>query len=335
MKSGIYDGLNIMSKLNLRRVLNYALIQGSFQWSRLSGKAIHAGRPFTLSIEPTTSCNLRCPECPSGLRQFSRPTGMLTLEMFRKITDQLSNNLIYLILYFQGEPFLNTHFFDLVEYAATKKIYTATSTNAHFLNDYNAERTINSGLDRLIISLDGTNQETYEKYRVGGSFEKVVQGIATINNWKKKLKSRKPFVILQFIVLKTNEHQLDEIKKLAMKLGVDRLELKTAQVYNYEDGHEIIPENEAYARYKKDTQGHYIIDNKLLNRCKRMWQGCVITWDGLVVPCCFDKDATHRMGDLKTHTFNNIWKSEVYKRFREKIFRDRKSIEICRNCTEK
>lgn len=261
--------------------------------------------------------------------------GMMTMELYQRVVDELGPGLFYLILYFQGEPFLNPLFFDMVEYAKRKRIYTATSTNAHFLNDKLAEKTVRSGLDRIIISLDGTDQETYEKYRVGGKLDTVIEGIRTLVKWKKKLRSPTPYIVLQFIVFKTNEHQAGDVKKLAKDTGVDKLELKTAQVYDYEEGNELIPENEKYSRYRKTETGKYIIDNSLMNHCFRMWRGSVITWDGLVVPCCFDKDATHRLGDLKKESFREIWNSKTYLDFRKQVFSNRAEIDICRNCTEK
>jgi len=315
-------------------MVNLLLLYFSYYAARTTGKVRHRGKPFTVSIEPTTSCNLRCPECPSGLRQFTRPTGALSLELYRDIIDQLSPGLFYLILYFQGEPFLNPLFFKMVEYARRKRIYTATSTNAHFLNDNFARKTVESGLDRIIISLDGLDQESYEKYRTGGSVEKVLEGTRNLVRWKKELKSRTPYIILQFIVFSTNEHQVGELKKVARELGVDKLELKTAQVYNYEDGNDLIPSNPDYARYKKEN-GKFKIDNPLNNHCLRMWRGCVITWDGLVVPCCFDKDGSHRMGDLKINSFDEIWRGKAYDDFRRKLFTARSEIDICKNCTEK
>jgi radical SAM protein with 4Fe4S-binding SPASM domain len=229
---------------------------------------------------------------------------------------------------------MNPLFFRMVEYAGKKKIYTATSTNAHYLTDNLARQTVESGLDRIIISLDGLDQETYEKYRVGGNLEKVLEGTRNLVRWKKQLRSKAPYIILQFIVFSTNEHQVPEVKKLALELGVDKLELKTAQVYNYEDGNPLIPKNTAYSRYKK-RNGKFYIDNPLNNHCFRMWRGCVITWDGLVVPCCFDKDATHRLGDLKKQNFDEIWKGKTYESFRKKLFSARNEIDICKNCTEK
>jgi radical SAM protein with 4Fe4S-binding SPASM domain len=223
----------------------------------------------------------------------------------------------------------------MVEYAHRKKIYTATSTNAHFLTDTLARKTVESGLDRLIISLDGLDQETYEKYRVGGNLSKVIEGTRNLVRWKKELNSTTPFIIMQFIVFRTNEHQLGEVRKLARELGVDKLELKTAQVYDYKGGNPLIPLNEKYSRYKPLKNGFFKIDNPLNNHCFRMWRGCVITWDGLVVPCCFDKDAEHRLGDLKKQPFRDIWKGKAYDEFRRKLFSAREEIDICRNCTEK
>jgi len=329
------DAFNLLGKMNFRRFWNVVKIHGSYYYSRYSGRTIHRGNPFTYSVEPTTSCNLRCPECPSGLRAFSRPTGSISLELYQSLIDQTWKDLFYLILYFQGEPYLHPLFFRMIEYAHEKKIYTATSTNAHFLTDHLAKKTVESGLDRIIISLDGTDQETYEKYRVGGTFSKVIEGVNRLVKWKKELKSKTPNIILQFIVFSTNEHQVEEVKRVARELGVDKLELKSAQVYGYEDGNALIPENEKYSRYKKTGLNKFTINNPLNNHCMRMWRGCVITWDGLVVPCCFDKDAEHRLGDLKKKSFREIWRSETYDNYRRKVFTNRKEIDICRNCTEK
>ena len=133
------DGLNYLSKLNTKRVWNMIEILGSYYLSKITKKNYHRGMPVSVSIEPTTSCNLRCPQCPSGLRDFSRPTGMLDMEIYSKAIDQLGEKLTYLTLYFQGEPYLNKSFLDMVSYASQKKIYTATSTNAHYLDDEKAD----------------------------------------------------------------------------------------------------------------------------------------------------------------------------------------------------
>ena len=124
-------------------------------------------------------------------------------------------------------------------------------------------------------------------------------------------------------------------KKLAKEVGVDEVRFKTAQVYDYEnDPNQLIPVNEKFSRYKKDKQGNYISKNKMANHCWKLWHANVITWDGMVVPCCFDKDATHKLGDLKNQPFKEIWQSDQYKHFRKELMTSRKNIDICANCSE-
>ena len=329
------DALNFAGKLTFRRVMNVIKLWSSYRLSRLINRPVQCGYPISISFEPTTSCNLRCPECPSGLRSFTRDTGMLEKSFFEQTIDSIHKDLLFLIFYFQGEPYLHPDFLNMVRYAADKKIYTATSTNAHYLNDEKAKATVESGLDRLIISIDGTTQDVYSQYRVGGQLEKVMEGAKRIVEWKKKLQSSKPFVVFQFLVVKPNEHQIDEVKKLAKEIGVDDVWLKTAQVYDYEkDPNGLIPENNRYSRYKKDKNGVYQPKHKLSNHCWKLWHSNVITWDGKVVPCCFDKDAQHQLGDLRTATMKEIWHNPNYQQFRNQISKGRKNIDICANCSE-
>ena len=328
------DTINLLSKLSFRRVWNGMKVLGSFYLSKWTKSAVQWGYPVSISFEPTNFCNLRCPECPSGLRAFTRPTGMLKQDFFSKTIDELHKDLLYLVFYFQGEPYLNPSFLDMVKYASDKKIYTATSTNAHYLSDINSRRTIESGLDRLIISIDGTTQEVYEQYRVGGQLSKVLEGARNIVKWKKELKSKTPFVVFQFLVVKPNEHQVEEVKQLAKEIGVDDVWFKTAQVYDFKnDPNQLIPTIDKFSRYRKDKNGTSF-KGKLSNQCWRLWHDPVITWDGLVAPCCFDKDAQHRLGDLRTKTFREIWKNGEYSQFRKKILTGRKNIDICANCSE-
>ena len=192
-----------------------------------------------------------------------------------------------------------------------------------------------SGLDRLIISIDGTTQDVYKQYRRGGNINKVIEGAKNIVKWKKELKSKTPFVFFQFLVVKPNEHQVEDIKALAKEVGVDEVRFKTAQVYDYEnDPNQLIPVNEKFSRYKKKADGTYIAKNKLANSCWKLWHANVITWDGLVVPCCFDKDAMHRLGNLKNQSFKRSGIMIITRQFRRELMTSRKNIDICANCSE-
>jgi len=258
----------------------------------------------------------------------------MNLKLLDKILTDVQGHCGYINFYFQGEPYLNPQFLDMVRLADQKGIYTATSTNAHFLNDTQAKKTVESGLDRLIISIDGTDQATYESYRKEGSLDKVIEGTQNILSWKKKLKSSTPHVIFQFLVVQPNEHQIEEVKSLGKSLGVDEVRFKTAQIYDFENGNELIPTIDKYSRYKQTGNNSWAIKNPLDNHCWRMWSGAVITWDGKVVPCCFDKDAKHQMGDLSTHSFRSIWNNDTYVAFRKQILTSRSEVEMCKNCSE-
>jgi len=323
----------LIKNLSAKRFSNAWKLYKSFKHKNTSSKADHA-LPIALSIEPTTACNLGCPECPSGLKKFTRPTGNLRENLLDDLLNEIGKDLIYLTFYFQGEPFIHPKMNELVAKANQRGIFTATSTNAHFINERSAEAIINSGLNRLIISIDGTNQETYESYRVSGKLEKVIDGTKTILAKRREMKSTFPRVYFQFLVVKPNEHQIDDVKRLGKKLGVDGVHLKTAQVYDYEQGNPLIPSIEKYARYKKEENGKWSIKNVLDDQCWKMWHSAVITWDGRVVPCCFDKDATHEMGQFGKESFKAIWHGETYTNFRSALLRSRSEIDICKNCSE-
>lgn len=324
----------LLPTLTFRKIKNAGLNYASYYYTLYTREPHVWGYPLSIGIEPTTACNLRCPHCVSGQRAFTRPTGRLQLQNYQRLLDEISPELLYLILYFQGEPYLNPHFLEMVAYAYEKKVFTLTSTNAHFLDESSARLTVESGLSHLVISMDGTNQDSYEVYRKEGSYQKVVDGIQNLIAWKRKLKSRTPIVDLQFIVFKHNEGEISTVRELGKKWGVDRIKIKSAQVYGYENDSEWIPDNETHRRYTATADG-FTIKNDLPNRCKKMWQGAEITWDGQVVPCCFDKNAEHLFGNAFESGFKEVWNhSQAYRDFRKKLFLDRKSIEICKNCTE-
>ncbi len=324
----------IQKTITAKRLTNALLVYIGFYFSRFFKSAKPWGMPISLSIEPTTACNLGCPECPSGLKQFSRDTGNLKAENFNRWLDQLSPTLSYLNFYFQGEPFIHNDILQFISKASQAGIYTSTSTNAHFITEKRATEIVQSGLDRILISIDGTTQEVYEQYRVHGSLQKVLDGTKHLVEARKNLNSITPHIIFQFLVVRPNQHQIEEAKQLANEYKVDEIRFKTAQVYDYENGNPLIPTIEKYSRYKRLSNGKFIVKSSLDNHCWRMWSGAVVTWDGKVVPCCFDKDATHEMGNLSKEDFKSIWKGKAYAMFRKQLLKGRKEIDICKNCSE-
>ena len=316
--------------MTVRKLWNAALNEAAYRRSNATGRPVMWGMPVSLGVEPTTACNLRCPMCVSGTRSFTRPVGRMRPETFQKIVDEAAPYLSYLIFYFQGEPYLNPDFTDMVRYAADRNVFVATSTNAHFFDEETAEKTVKSGLGKIVVSLDGLSQETYEQYRVGGNFETAATGVRKLVEAKRRLKSETPFVELQFIVFSHNESEIGRVQTFGKELGADKTVLKTAQIYDFEAQGGFVPRSERFSRYRDGK-----IKSKLENRCRRLWRGAEITWDGRVVPCCFDKNAEHVAGVFPKSSLRDIWlHSPQYLAFRKTLLQGRKSIEMCGNCTE-
>jgi len=325
--------LIFLKKIDFTKIINLLKIYISFFISEILKKQIRWGMPYSISIEPTNNCNLKCSECPSGNNQLTRARGTIENNLYYKIIDESYKYLLNLFLYFQGEPFLTKNIYDLINYANNKNVFTATSTNGHFLTKQNSEKIIKSGLNKLIISLDGTTQETYEKYRINGDIEKVKKGIKNIVDAKTKFKSKTPFIEVQFLVLSSNEHQIVEIKKFCKEQKIDKLSFKSAQIYNFETNTSLIPKSKKYSRYKY-TDGRWQLKKKIKNHCFRLWNSVVITWKGDLLPCCFDKDAQYPFGNVNDENIEDLITNSKFKTFAKQLQTDRSKIDICRNCSE-
>ncbi len=325
---------NLIRSLTQRRLSNLLKTGSSLLLSALLQKNILWGRPPVLTIEPTNLCNLRCPLCTTGNGEMTRAPGKMSLDTFRQILDKMGKDIFFLLLYHQGEPYLNKDFLEFIRLAKGKNIYCTTSTNAHYFSEQNIRDTIASGLDSMIVSIDGVTQDTYETYRVKGSLEKVVEGSRRFMQIKNELKSKTPLIAWQFLVMKHNEHELPAIKKLAREVGVDRLLIKNIEVRTPEEAKMWLPQNDKYRRYHFDEQ-HFEVKNSRKTACPRPWLSTLINWDGSVVPCCFDKNGEYEMGNITTvEDLDDIWRGEAFEAFRTRLVTDRQSIDMCRNCNE-
>ncbi len=330
IRAFLLEAWAVLRVLSLSRTRNaiklvYSYLRGYYGHScRITGK------PIACSIEPTSICNLNCPECPTGANLLKRPRGMLPMADYTKMLAQLAPELLYLNLYIQGEPLMHPNFGAMVKEASRYKLYTSTSTNGHYMNQALAEELVRSKLTRIIFSVDGTNQESYGLYRVGGNFHQVKQSIIDVVRAKRKARSFYPIIVMQFLVFRHNEHELPQVKKLAHRLKVDKLEIKTAQFNSF--GNMRPPLNAKYSRYS-DELGRYL-KTPVMNRCWRQWHSATITWDGRLAPCCYDKDATYAFGNVNTQSLDELWYGEKSMAFKQHIFTNRGTIDMCKNCPE-
>jgi radical SAM protein with 4Fe4S-binding SPASM domain len=204
------------------------------------------------------------------------------------------------------------------------------SSNVHFLDGERGTALLRSGLDVLILSVDGASQETYSTFRKDGDFAKVAASVAWLTAEKKRLGMTKPRIELQFIVMRHNEHELDEMRRLAREWGVDKLRIKTVGADDAETKH-LIPKSRLLSRY--DASGD--APNTVHAFCSMAWDHTVINVDGSVTPCCYlrpDMGDAFVMGNVFERPFREIWRGSRYRAFRAQMLEGRASMPVCGRC---
>ncbi len=313
---------------NLTKQANFLLAGFTYLRSTLTGNPANNAMPLALGVELTNNCNLKCPECSAGSGLMDRQRGFMDISLYHRLLDEMRSCLLNVNLYFQGEPMLHPDICSFI--SSSHGVNSVISTNGHFLSEELSYGIIRSGLKKLIVSLDGADQETYSVYRRDGDVEKVIRGINEVSKVRKKLGSSMKIEI-QVLVNKFNEHQLPDLKKLAFSVNA-KLKLKSMQVLKLSNAGKWMPSDRKFRRYESDGEG-YRIRSVLPDRCARMWFNPVVTWDAKVIPCCFDKNADHIMGDLNRNSFRDIWEGPSYRIFRQNVLNNRQIIDICSNCS--
>ncbi|MCX5714498.1 MAG: radical SAM protein, partial [Candidatus Omnitrophica bacterium] len=245
--------------------------------------------------------------------------GKLSFEDCQKVIDELGPYLIHIDFCNWGEPLLNKDVFRMVKYAKQYHVDTKIDSNLNYLTVKGAEELVSSGLDKLIVSLDGTSEESYSKYRVGGDFNKVMRNLKLILKKKKELKVSNPYISWQFLVFRHNEHEIEEVRRIGKDLGVDHIGITKAFIGDKD----WIPLNEEYSNYKKDeikgefTSEHFRASEAV--KCNWLWEAIAINPNGSVSPCCSVEDEKDDFGNIFDQPFQKIWNNEKYRQARRYI----------------
>jgi radical SAM protein with 4Fe4S-binding SPASM domain len=284
---------------------------------RFNPNALKPGLPSAAIIDPINICNLDCPLCASKTQNYDK--GKMSLETFKTILDKIGS-LRVVILFNWGEPLLHHEIFNIIKAAAAKNIYTITHTNFSIKQKPEFfEELVLSGLHQLVISADGASQETYEKYRVKGNFDWVVNNIKYTVAAKKKFGKRDPKIVWKFLVNKYNEHEIDYAKHLAKELNVEILFDKMGLSDDIPDidfpwtleerKKEWLPLNQAFVLdYYKNGSALPLNDKP----CNQLFNSIVVNPDGKVTPCCWVTSKENVWGDLTKETFEEIWYNDKY-----------------------
>jgi radical SAM protein with 4Fe4S-binding SPASM domain len=316
----------------LKKILNWISLEASVR----ARTPKPWGMPTILQIEPTNRCNLRCSLCPVA-EGLIRESGFMKPELFRRIIDEVQDFVFLILLWEWGEPFIHPDIYEMIAYAHSKGIQLVSSSNGHiFAHGDHAEKVVRSGLDSLIVAVDGVSQETYTKYRRDGNLETVLTGIRSVVAKKRELNLQTPFINLRFIAMRHNEHEIPLLDNLAKSLGVDVFTLKTLY-----PGHDVdpaqdkynafIPQNPRYRRFQYTDDFARI--RQVRNPCNHLWRSPAIHWNGVVCPCSFDVEENYPFGDLEKTTLRDIWFGDAYTTMRRQFRDNWESIHACGNCS--
>ena len=267
-----------------------------------------SGVPSIMYIESTNRCNLNCIMCPRRL--MTRDQMDMDLNLFETVLNQLNRNLTELIvLHSDGEPLINPDIIGMIRIAKKNGYQVMTSTNATMLDDRLSREIVDAGLDILTISIDGTSREIYEKIRRGANFKQVVTNIKRFLTLKG---IRTPYTILQMIIMKENEAQIDEFFEMWRPYRNRNVQIVVKPVTDWFGEHS------------------EIIDD--MNSCDRPWFGMVIQSSGKVVPCVHDFDGDMVLGELPRDQIYDLWNSESMVNLRKGIIRGRRENNLCSRC---
>lgn len=287
-----------------RRVLNLVHVH----WDIWRGKPVTNSKPYIVILEVTNICNLHCPFCLTGKGiSGGRDVRHMKFEEAKKVIDAVGDYAYFLQLYTWGEPLLNKDIIPIIEYAKQKRIFVMLSTNATAMTPAYNKRLIDSGVDYIMVAIDGGSDETYEKYRVGGNYTKVLQNVEDLLQQKREQNATTPFVEWQFIVFRHNEHEVDSTEKMAYEIGINKFTPLPA----YVEDESWMPVGERYRTL--------LYNPERLKNCDRPWSHLNIRADGGVASCCYEFFKKDDFGDIKQNSFDEVWNNGLFLESRKLI----------------
>jgi MoaA/NifB/PqqE/SkfB family radical SAM enzyme len=321
----IFNGVNSLLFTMPPAVRRYFLVPISY----LPFESIY---PSVFMVEPTNVCNGTCPLCPIGVDIDDRKRGFMEYDTFVGLVDEIKDHAKLIIMNFAGEPLLHPRIGDLVAYAEQNGIATIIGTSGTLDK---SEELISSGVSEILYSLDGASAETYHQYRNYRDrtpFETVVDNLQKLVDKKRKMRADKTKIVLQFVVFRHNEHEVDAIFDLGKKIGVDTIDLKPVCLNDFFGG----GMSDIIDRYLPESQRHYIHkrDGYILRKppiCSFVFHEAEVLWNGDVTICCFDYDGDYVVGNIiEDGGFANVWKSAGFREIRKKIIKS--ELKLCRQC---
>lgn len=323
-----FDGIPIKtSRLSWKKRLN--LLKTG--WDAMVGSERAHALPPIIQVEPASVCNLSCPLCPTGSDTLERPKGLMEVETFERIIEEIGDTLIAINLFCFGEPFLNKNFPEMIRLCSSRDIFTLTSTNGHFLQTREeASEIVEAGLGTLIIAVDGSTQEVYETYRKKGDLEKVKRCIAMVEDAKARLGSSSPYTVLRTVVTNDNIWDIPALERLARDLNVNMFSTKSVGCMTHEESFkEFEPSEQEFRRFEYSGASR-VGGEQIL--CIFPFRQPIIFWDGTVVGCEYDHNMEMAFGRIGREDFRTIWNSRPALALRHGILKGSEKPRFCMMC---
>jgi radical SAM protein with 4Fe4S-binding SPASM domain len=283
---------SMLRKLSVRHLVRIAL--SVVEWRIHKVRVL--SRPFAFRIEPASTCNLRCPLCSTTWRTFlTSEKLLLAFEDFKHIYTEIRPYASRITFYMEGEPLMNRHLFTMIRWATShSRVFTSLSTNLTLLRPHRVEELMDSGLDSVAISLDGFDQKTYERYRVGGQVRDVLDAIRAIADAKKHRSLRRPELIVNMIRFHyTSENEIHQLQDFCNEHGVDQFRVRPEQF---------------------GLLGPYTPDlrRRPPRKCHWPWTSMSIDVDGSVYACPIAFEQRISFGNLLREPIDAIWNNDAY-----------------------
>jgi MoaA/NifB/PqqE/SkfB family radical SAM enzyme len=246
--------------------------------------------PTSIRIEASSSCQLRCPECPTTQGLVHRGAvgrGTLRAANFRALLD-LNPSLESVELSNWGEAFLNPELALILELAHEHGVAVTLGNGVNLNNasEQALEAVVKYGVRDMTVSLDGASQRSYETYRVRGDLERVLTHVRTINQLKARYRTDLPRLAWQFVVFGHNEHEIAHARRLAEAHGMAFApKLNWSADYSPPKDREGIKRSTALEaasveQYREERGAEY------LSACLQLWDEPQVNWDGKILGCC-------------------------------------------------
>lgn len=271
------------------KIYNFA--KALFNW--YFGRSINNAQPSYLRVETTRKCEVGCLLCHE-----SKSNTFYPFDLYKNLIDKFKSTLIVVSLYDIGEPLEVKNLTDFISYANNNKIGTIISTSLSVEREEDFwVKLVNSGLDRIVVSIDGVTKDVYNKYRKNGDFNLVIQNLERLIYYKKKYNSSL-IVEWQIIDFPWNQDELEPARVFSKEKGCDDFR---------------IIQEAANARIRALKSSYIRTKN-----CFHPYFSLNITAFNEVRPCCKIHDTRMTLGNLSNNSFEEIWNGNNIKEIRDK-----------------